>query len=405
MTDPDWVPIMKRAAGIITDYGGRTSHAAIVSRELGIAAIVGTENATEVLKDGQAVTIDCASGDRGFIYDGELAYETETIDFEDVPDTETEILMNIGSPGAALRWWQLPVDGIGLARMEYIINNFIKIHPLALLHYDDLNDKEAKKKIRDLTRGYDDRSEYFVQRLARGIAQIAASQYPHQVIVRMSDFKSNEYAQLIGGEQFEPEEENPMIGFRGASRYYSDRYKDAFALECRAIDRARNTIGLRNVTIMIPFCRTVEEADRVLKTLAENGLERGRTGLEVHLMAEIPANIVLADRFARRVDGFSIGSNDLTQLVLGIDRDSAELQALFDERNEAVKRTISDLIRRAHDAGVKVGICGQAPSDYPEFAQFLVKQGIDSISLNPDRVVAIRRLVAQLEGQRETASA
>jgi pyruvate,water dikinase len=395
MTDPDWVPIMKRAAGIVTDHGGRTSHAAIVSRELGIPAIVGTGNATSVLDDDQKITISCAEGEKGFIYEGILEFDESDINLEDIPDTGTQIMMNIASPDGAFRWWRLPTDGVGLARMEFIINNIIKIHPMALVRFDDLKDKEVRDKIGDLTRGYEDKTEYFIEHLSRGIAKIAASQYPDPVIVRMSDFKTNEYANLIGGEQFEPEEDNPMLGFRGASRYYSNRYREGFSLECRAIKRVREEIGLDNVVIMIPFCRTLEEADRVFEVLSDNGLERG--DLHVYVMCEVPSNVILAEQFAERFDGFSIGSNDLTQLVLGIDRDSAELSELFDERNEAVKRIIGDLIQTAHHSDTKVGICGQAPSDYPDFAAFLVKAGIDSISLNPDSVVEVKRRIAKVE--------
>lgn len=397
MTDPDWVPIMKQAAGIITDYGGRTSHAAIVSRELGVAAVVGTGEATEILQEAQKITISCAEGEEGYVYEGELEFEEKEVNLEDIPATQTQIMINIASPAAAFRWWRLPCEGIGLARMEFIINNVIKIHPMALIRYDNLEDEQVRRQIADLTRGYEDKTTYFVNHLAQGIAKIAASQYPDPVIVRMSDFKTNEYADLIGGRQFEPEEENPMLGWRGASRYYHAGYREGFALECRAIKRVREEIGLDNVVVMIPFCRTLEEADRVLEVMAEYGLERGQKGLEVYVMAEIPANVILADGFAGRFDGFSIGSNDLTQLVLGIDRDSEELAELFDERNEAVKRTIQTLIETAHQADCKVSICGQAPSDYPDFAAFLVDVGIDSISLNPDSVIAVKRRVAKAE--------
>ncbi len=399
MTDPDWVPVMKRAAGIITDHGGRTSHAAIVSRELGLPALVGCENATERLADDDEVTLSCAEGERGKVFRGKLDFEVEELDLSDLPEVGPRIMMNIASPAAALRWWRLPAKGVGLARMEFIINNVIKAHPMALLHYDELEDKQARRDIAELTSAYDDRGEYFIDNLARGIARLAASQYPEPVIVRMSDFKSNEYADLIGGKQFEPDEENPMLGLRGAARYYSEQYREGFALECRAIRRVREEIGLRNVVIMIPFCRTPEEADRVLEVLAENGLERGKDGLEIYVMIEIPSNVVLAEEFAERFDGFSIGSNDLTQLILGVDRDSAALRELFDERHPAVKRSIADLIERAHRKGTKVGICGQAPSDHPGFARFLVESGIDSISLNPDSVVSVIREVAELEGR------
>jgi pyruvate, water dikinase len=397
MTDPDWVPIMKRAAGIITDHGGRTCHAAIVSRELGIPAIVGTGKATEILPDGKEVTLSCAEGDQGYIYEGILPFEEKEVNLEGIPRTKTRIMMNIGSPAAAFRWWRLPCEGIGLARMEFIINNIIKVHPMALVRFDSLKDKKVRQQIEELTQGYDAKTEYFVDHLARGIAKIAASQYPEPVVVRMSDFKTNEYANLIGGEEFEPREDNPMLGFRGASRYYSDRYREGFALECRALKRVREEIGMDNVIIMIPFCRTLKEADRVLATMADNGLKRGENGLQIYVMAEIPSNIVLAEQFAERFDGFSIGSNDLTQLTLGVDRDSDILAELFDERDEAVKGLIAELIAKAHKGGAKVGICGQAPSDYPEFAQFLVGEGIDSISLNPDSVIKIKQIVAKSE--------
>jgi pyruvate, water dikinase len=399
MTDPDWVPIMKRAAGIITDYGGRTSHAAIVSRELNVPAVIGTGEGTEQLQDGQEITLSCAEGNQGYVYQGMLDFEAREIDLSAVPDTRTRIMMNIASPDAAFRWWRLPCAGVGLARMEFIINNVIKVHPMALVRFDDLEDDEARRQIAELTRRYKDKREYFVEHLAWGIAKIAAAQYPDPVVVRLSDFKTNEYADLIGGRQFEPDEANPMLGWRGASRYYDDDYRAGFALECRAIKRVREQIGLTNVIVMIPFCRTLAEADRVLEVMAEHGLERGRHGLEVYVMAEIPANIVLADQFAQRFDGFSIGSNDLTQLTLGIDRDSQKLAALFDERDDAVKWMCRHLIETAHASGAKVGICGQAPSDYPEFAAFLVEQGIDSISLNPDSVITVKERVAEVEKQ------
>ena len=397
MTDPDWVPLMKRAAGIVTDHGGRTSHAAIVSRELGVPAVVGTGNATEVLRNGREVTLSCAEGDRGYVYDGALEFAVTELDVKTLAQTRTRIMMNLASPSAAFHWWRLPADGIGLARMEFIISNIIKVHPMALVRFDELKDRDLRRQIVELTDGYVDMTDYFVEHLALGIAKLAASQYPDPVIVRMSDFKTNEYANLIGGRQFEPNEENPMLGFRGASRYYSPRYRDGFALECRAIARVRDRIGLDNVVVMIPFCRTIDEADRVLDVMAECGLRKGERGLKVYVMCEIPSNVILASQFARRFDGFSIGSNDLTQLVLGIDRDSAELAYLFDERNEAVTIFIQNLIADAHRAGVTVGICGQAPSQYPEFADFLVDAGIDSISLTPDCVVAVRQRVAERE--------
>jgi pyruvate,water dikinase len=397
MTDPDWVPIMKRAAAIVTDHGGRTSHAAIVSRELGVPALVGTGNATEVLKDGQDVTVSCAEGETGYVYDGILDYEEHELDLSNIPETVTDIMMIIASPSAAFRWWRLPCRGIGLARMEFIINNVIQIHPMALVRFDSLKDRSAARTIQKLTAGYEDKTEYFVDHLAQGIARIAASQYPDPVIVRTSDFKTNEYANLIGGEEFEPKEANPMLGFRGASRYASDRYKEGFALECKALKRVRDEMGFVNLVVMIPFCRTIKEADSVLKVMAQNGLKRGKNGLEVYVMCEIPSNVVLAEDFADRFDGFSIGSNDLTQLTLGVDRDSDILSSIFDERDEAVKRLIADLIKRAHAKGRKVGLCGQAPSDHPEFADFLVESGIDSISLNPDSVVEVKRRVAKVE--------
>jgi pyruvate,water dikinase len=397
MTDPDWVPIMKRARGIITDRGGRTCHAAIVSRELGIPAIVGTGAATSMLENGQDVTLSCAEGDQGYVYRGLLAYEERVVSLDGIPETRTQLMLNIASPAAAFRWWRLPTHGIGLARMEFIINDVIKIHPMALVKYDELKDAGAREEIAALTEGYADKKEYFVDHLAEGIARIAVSQYPEPVIVRMSDFKTNEYADLIGGREFEPVEANPMLGFRGASRYYSDRYREGFALECQAIKRVRDRMGLTNVVIMIPFCRTLHESDRVLEVLAGNGLRRGENGLEVYMMCEIPSNVLLADHFAARFDGFSIGSNDLTQLVLGVDRDSGDLADLFDERDLAVKRALRSLMESARRTGTKVGVCGQAPSDYPDFAEFLVEIGIDSISLNPDSIIEVKRRIAEVE--------
>jgi pyruvate, water dikinase len=393
-TDPDWAPIMKRAAAIITEHGGRTSHAAIVSRELGLPAIVGVVGAIELLQDEQLVTVSCAEGDTGFVYDGAATIDVDELDLAAVPATPTKVMLNLADPAAAFRWWRLPADGVGLARMEFVVNNQIKIHPMALAQFDALKDEAAKRSIVEATVGYADRTEYFVERLAHALARIAATFYPNPTIVRMSDFKTNEYAALIGGAEFEPHEENPMIGFRGASRYYSPRYRDGFALECRAIRRLREEIGFDNVVVMIPFCRTVEEADRVLETMAANGLMRGENGLQVYVMCEIPSNVILAAEFAKRFDGFSIGSNDLTQLTLGVDRDSAELAGLFDEQNAAVKWMIETVIRAAHEAGAKVGLCGQAPSDHPEFAEFLVKCGIDSISVTPDSFVSVKRHVA-----------
>ncbi|MBW3609299.1 MAG: phosphoenolpyruvate synthase [Actinobacteria bacterium] len=400
MTDPDWLPIMKRAAAIVTEHGGRTSHAAIVSRELGLPAIVGAHGVTDALEEGQTVTVCCAEGEEGFVYDGALDFEVEDIDVSDVADTETRVMLNLADPAVALRWWQLPAQGVGLARMEFIVDNHVKIHPLALARFDELHDDEARDTITDLTRGYDDKREYFVERLAEGIARIAASRHPHPVILRMSDFKTNEYAQLIGGRQFEPHEENPMLGWRGASRYYSEGYRQGFALECAAVRRVREQMGLKNLVVMIPFCRTLEEADRVLEAMADSGLVRGEDGLEVYVMAEIPSNVVLADAFAERFDGFSIGSNDLTQLVLGIDRDNEALAEQFDESNPAVRRMIAQLIESAHDRDRKVGLCGQKPSDDATFARFLVDAGIDSISVTPDSFIAVKHEIARAERER-----
>ncbi|HCT85216.1 MAG: phosphoenolpyruvate synthase [Candidatus Margulisiibacteriota bacterium] len=398
MTDPDWVPIMKRAAGIITDQGGRTSHAAIVSRELGVPAIVGTENATHVLKNEQEITMSCAEGEEGYVYEERLHYEISEINYNDLPRVETpRILINIASPSEAFNWWQLPVRGIGLARIEFIISDIIKIHPMALARFEQIEDRDIRKQIEKLTTLYPDKSEYFIDHLSRGIAKIAASQYPHRVIVRMSDFKSNEYANLIGGKLFEYSEPNPMLGFRGASRYYNDRYRDGFALECMAVKRARDVLGLSNIAIMIPFCRTLEEADKVLNVLSANDLNRGENGLQIFVMCEIPSNVILATRFAEKFDGFSIGSNDLTQLVLGVDRDSAELSGLFNEENDSIKIMIRDLINKAHQANREVSICGQAPSDLLDFDTFLVQAGIDSISINPDSFAKVIQRIAEVE--------
>jgi pyruvate, water dikinase len=397
ITSPDWVPIMKKAKGIITDHGGRTSHAAIVSRELNVPAIVGTNNATKILKDGQDITISCSDGIEGIVYEGLLDFQKIEVDLDKLPKIKTKVMINIATPDAAFHWWHLPTKGIGLARMEFIINNIIKIHPMALVHFEKLKNKKTKQIILDLTKKYTNKLDYFVDNLAMSIAKIAASSYPNDVIVRMSDFKTNEYANLIGGDEFEFFEENPMLGFRGASRYYNKRYKEGFALECLAIKKAREEIGLDNIIIMIPFCRTIEEADKVLDELEKNGLKRKEKNLKVYVMAEIPSNILLAKDFAKRFDGFSIGSNDLTQLTLGIDRDSEELASIFDERNEAVKISIKNLIKDAHEKNVKVGICGQAPSDKKDFAEFLVENKIDSISLNPDSVIKIINYLSEIE--------
>lgn len=442
ITDPDWEPIMKKASAIITNRGGRTAHAAIVARELGIPAVVGTGRATEVLEPGQEITVSCAEGETGYVYEGTLRFEVEEVNIDEFPRPKTRIMMNVGNPESAFRHASIPNDGVGLAREEFIIANYIKIHPLALIHYNDirelynklselglvddrgfasfraiyahangsLKEKLAKGKekrnvnlkrlleeIDRYTFGYDDKATYFIKKLSYGIAKISAAFYPNPVIVRFSDFKSNEYANLIGGQLFEPEEENPMIGWRGASRYYSPVFKEAFAMECQAIIRVRNKMGLTNTKVMIPFCRTPEEGERVLEVMEEAGLKKGENGLEVYVMAELPSNVVLADVFAEIFDGFSIGSNDLTQLTLGIDRDSGLVAHLYDERNEAVKRLISHLIERAKEKGKKVGICGQAPSDFLDFAEFLVEQGIDSISLNPDSVLKTMIAVAEME--------
>lgn len=397
MTDPDWEPIMKKASAIITNKGGRTCHAAIVARELGVPAIVGCGNATEVLEDGQEITVSCAEGEIGYIYNGLIQYEKDEFRLSELPATRTAIMLNVASPELAFQFSFLPHKGVGLAREEFIINNYIQVHPLALLRHKELNDPDLSKAIATRIRGYADEQEFFICKLAFGIAKIAAAFYPHKVIVRFSDFKSNEYANLLGGQHFEPHEENPMIGWRGASRYYSAEYKEAFGLECAAIRRVRDEMGLSNVVVMIPFCRTVEELHKVTDTMAEFGLRRGENGLELYLMAELPSNILLAEEFARHIDGFSIGSNDLTQLTLGLDRDSALVAHIYDERNEAVKRMIRMLIRTAKSVGVKVGICGQGPSDFPDFAQFLVEEGIDSISVTPDSVVKTVRAVAAVE--------
>ena len=396
-TDPDWEPIMKKAAAIITNRGGRTCHAAIVSRELGLPAIVGAERATEVLKEGKVVTVSCAEGDTGFVYEGKLPFKVERIPLKNLSHPKTQVMMNVANPEEAFSLSFIPNDGVGLAREEFIINTFIKIHPLALLGYEHLEDAKVKTEIDQLTTAYTDKIQYFVDKLAQGVGMIAAAFYPKDVIVRMSDFKSNEYANLIGGKDFEPSEENPMIGFRGASRYYNPRYRKGFALECQAMKKVREDMGLSNVKLMIPFCRTVDEGKRVLDEMAQHGLHRGEKGLEVYVMCEIPSNVILAEEFAEIFDGFSIGSNDLTQLVLGVDRDSEIVAHVFDERNAAVTRVIAQVIKAAKTKDRKIGICGQAPSDYPEFAQFLVEQGIDSISLNPDAVLKTTMKILEME--------
>lgn len=398
-TSPDWEPTMKKAAAIVTNRGGRTCHAAIVSRELGLPAIVGTENGTEILKDGQPVTVSCAEGETGFVYEGELPFEIEEVSLEEQTETHTKIMMNVGNPEEAFRLSMIPNQGVGLARLEFIISAFIGIHPLALVHYNRLQ-PAVRREIDELTAGYDDKPQFFVDRLAEGVAMIAAAFYPNDVIVRLSDFKTNEYANLIGGAEFEPTEENPMLGFRGAYRYYHEKYRDGFALECRAMKKVRDEMGLSNVKLMVPFCRTVTEGKRVVEEMAKHGLKQGENGLELYVMCEIPSNVVLAADFATIFDGFSIGSNDLTQLLLGVDRDSEIVAPLFDERNEAVTSMIARAIETVHQSGRKIGICGQAPSDYPEFAKFLVEQGIDSISLNPDAVLKTSMMIQKLESEK-----
>ena len=396
-TDPDWEPIMKKASAIVTNSGGKTCHAAIIAREMGIPAIVGTNNATEVLKNGQEITISCAEGEEGRVYAGLLPFEVREVPLENLPRTRTKILMNVGNPSEAFGFSAIPNDGVGLARLEFIIANYIQVHPLALIHYDKLEDETVKAKIAKLTQLYEYKPQYFIDKLARGVATIAAAFYPNPVIVRMSDFKTNEYANLLGGRQFEPKEENPMLGWRGASRYYDERYSEAYALECYALKRVRDEMGLTNVIPMIPFCRTPDEGKRVIAEMAKHGLERGVNGLEVYVMCELPSNVIMAEEFSQVFDGFSIGSNDLTQLTLGLDRDSALVAHLFDERSVGVKRMVQMAIATAKKNHRKIGICGQAPSDYPEFAKFLVEQGIDSISLNPDSVLKTLLVVADAE--------
>ncbi|MFO0808371.1 MAG: phosphoenolpyruvate synthase [Gemmataceae bacterium] len=399
MTDPDWEPTMKMAAAIVTNRGGRTCHAAIVSREIGVPCVVGTERATVALKSGQNVTVSCAEGEVGLVYDGIVPFARQSLDVGSLARPRTQVMMNVGNPDRAFSLASLPNDGVGLARIEFIISSAIQVHPLSLTRFASLPDGPAKDKIAELTRHCADKTAYFVNRLAEGVGQIAAAFYPKDVIVRLSDFKSNEYAGLLGGEPFEPKEENPMIGFRGASRYYDDRYREGFLLECQAMKKVRNEMGLTNVKLMVPFCRTVEEGRKVLAVMEEAGLRRGDNGLEVYVMCEIPANVILTEAFAEIFDGFSIGSNDLTQLTLGLDRDSEIVAHLFDERNPAVMQLIRDVVRRARACGRKIGICGQAPSDYPEFARFLVACGIDSISLNPDTVLKTMREIAEAEGE------
>ncbi|MEZ4867485.1 MAG: phosphoenolpyruvate synthase [Caldilineaceae bacterium] len=398
ITDPDWEPIMKNAAAIITNRGGRTSHAAIVARELGIPAIVGTGNITRAVQTGQTVTVCCAEGENGKVYADALPFTVDRLDVAHLTRPHTKIMMNVGNPELAFKLSAIPNDGVGLARMEFIFANWVQVHPLALTRYASLP-ADIKQQVDGITAGYGDKLEFFVDKLAQGIGTIAAAFYPKPVILRLSDFKTNEYAHLIGGQLFEPSEANPMLGWRGASRYYHPNYREGFVLEVKAIKRVREIYGLTNLVVMVPFCRTPEEGEKVLTVMAEEGLARGKDGLEVFVMAEIPSNILLATDFARHFDGFSIGSNDLTQLILGVDRDSMQVAPLFDERNEAVRRSCADLVQTAHRHGRKAGICGQAPSDYPEFAAFLVEQGIDSLSLNPDAVLRTTAQILEIERQ------
>ena len=396
MTDPDWVPIMRIAKAIVTNRGGRTCHAAIVSRELGIPCVVGTNNATEKIRSAQKVTVSCAEGEEGKVYDGLLKFNINKINLEHIPKTKTKIMVNIGNPEQAFDLSFLPVDGVGLAREEFIVNEYIRIHPMALIRFNELSENE-KEKIERLTHGYKDKKQFFVDKLSMGVGMLAAAFWPNDVIVRMSDFKTNEYANLIGGSAFEPKEENPMIGWRGAARYYSEQFREAFVLECKAMKKVRDEFGLTNLKIMIPMCRTVEEGKKVLKIMSENGLVRGKNDLQVYVMCELPSNVILADKFSEIFDGFSIGSNDLTQTTLGVDRDSSLVAHIFDERNEAVKRMVSMAIETAKKYKRKIGICGDAPSTYPEFAEFLVQCGIDSISLSPDAVIKTKLVVANEE--------
>lgn len=397
MTDPDWEPIMKKASAIITNKGGRTCHAAIIAREMGVPAIVGCGNATNLLTDGMEVTASCSEGDEGYLYEGILPFDIVETHLDELPQIDTKLMLNVASPSLAFRFSHIPNGGVGLAREEFIINNYIGIHPMALLKHRELKDETLSAHIKSAIRGFENEEQFFIQKLSFGIAKIAAAFYPNTVIVRFSDFKTNEYRNLTGGEYFEPNEENPMIGWRGASRYYSESYKAAFGLECKAIHHVREKMGLTNVAVMIPFCRTVEELEKVTEIMSEHGIEKGKKGLELYLMAELPSNIMMAGEFAEHITGFSIGSNDLTQLTLGLDRDSALVAHLYDERNASVKRLLKMLIRQAKETGVKVGICGQGPSDHPDFAQFLVEAGIDSISVTPDSVIKTIRAIHAIE--------
>lgn len=387
MTDPDWVPIMKIASAIVTDKGGRTCHAAIVSRELGIPCVVGTGNATQKIADKSSITVSCVEGDEGGVYEGILKFKVDKTDVKNLKRPRTKIMMNIGSPDYAFAYSMIPNDGVGLAREEFIIDSHIKIHPLALLHLDAIKDKKTRQVIEDLTKGYTKKADYFVDKLAEGVGILGAAFYPNDVIIRFSDFKTNEYANLIGGTQFEPQENNPMIGWRGASRYYSESYREAFELECQALKKVRDELGITNIKAMIPFCRDLNEARKIIDIMKQAGLKQGENGFEVYMMVEIPSNVILAEQFAELFDGFSIGSNDLTQLTLGVDRDNHTVAHVYDENNEAVKQLIRQVIKVAKQTHTKIGLCGQAPSDYPEFARFLVEEGIDSISLAPDTIV------------------
>jgi pyruvate,water dikinase len=405
MTDPDWEPIMKKASAIITNKGGRTCHAAIIAREMGVPAIVGCRNATGLLADGMQVTASCGEGDEGFVYAEKLLFDIVETRLDELPPIDTKLMLNVASPSMAFRFSHIPNAGVGLAREEFIINNYIGIHPMALLKHKELGDESLSAHIKTAIRGFENEEQFFIQKLSFGVAKIASAFYPNTVIVRFSDFKTNEYRNLKGGEHFEPLEENPMIGWRGASRYYSESYREAFALECKAIYHVREKMGLGNVAVMIPFCRTVEELKKVTRIMADHGLEKGKDGLELYLMAEIPSNIIMAEEFAEHITGFSIGSNDLTQLTLGLDRDSALVAHLYDERNEAVKRMLKILIRQAKRVGVKVGICGQGPSDHPDFAQFLVEAGIDSISVTPDSVIKTMKAIHSIEAELQLSEA
>ena len=387
ITNPDWNALLKKAVSIVTNKGGRTSHASIIARELGIPAVVGTVSATDIIHDGQIITVSCADGETGNIYEGKLDWDEKEIDLSHIPETKTSPMLILAHPDRAIELSFYPNKGVGLLRMEFIISNSIVVHPMALVKYNELPDGPDKATIAQLTRGYTDKRHYFIEKLSLAVSEVAAAFYPHDVIVRMSDFKTNEYAALTGGRYFEPEEENPMLGFRGASRYYNDRYREGFRMECEAMKIVREKMGLANVKLMIPFCRTVDEGKKVVALMEEFGLKRGDQGLEIYVMCEIPSNVILAEEFAKIFDGFSIGSNDLTQLTLGIDRDSTIVSSLFDERNAAAKWMIATAIQKAKKAHVKIGLCGQAPSDYPEFAQFLVEQGINSISFNPDALI------------------